>query len=75
MKTLPDEKKKEACTDWHQKAVGRPKIGEASSREDIERKAEWIESTLTGILDRHATQIRVTAGSKRWWTLEMETKR
>lgn len=37
-------------------------------------EAEWIESTLTRVLDKHATQIRFTALSKRWWTQELETK-
>lgn len=33
---------------------------DGSFREDIEAEAEWIESTLTRIPDKHATQIRVT---------------
>lgn len=39
-------------------------MGEESYRKDIEKEAERIKSTLTRILDRHATQIRVTTQSK-----------
>lgn len=38
---------------------------EESSMEDIEKEAEWIKSTLTIILDKHATQIEVTVQSKK----------
>lgn len=53
-------RRKEACIDWHQAAVGRPQVGEGSFMDDIENEAQWIQSTLTRILDKHVTQIRVT---------------
>lgn len=56
-------------------AVERPKVGEEITKQIIEEEAESIESTLTMILDRHATQIRITVRFKRWWTQEVEAKR
>lgn len=50
-------------------------MGGKSSREDIEKEAGRIESMLTGILDNYATQITVTARSKRWWIPYVEAKR
>lgn len=74
IKTLSDEKTNETCKDWHQTAAERPRMGEVGTRQDMVEEAEWIESILTTMLDRHVTQIRVTAGSKRWWTPEAEGK-
>lgn len=74
VKALPDEKKKEACANWHQAAAERSWMIEGSLKDDIEREAEWIEFTLTEILDKNATQIRVTGRSKRWWNTEIEAK-
>lgn len=50
-------------------------MGEENSSYDGEKEAEWIDSTLTGILDKHTTHVRVTTHSKRWWTLKVETRR
>lgn len=50
-------------------------MGEDDSKYDIKDEAEWIESTLTKILIKDTTQIKVTARSRRWWTLEVEAKR
>lgn len=49
-------------------------MGEGSSGENIENEAEWIELTLTGILNKHATKINITASSKRWWTPQVNAK-
>lgn len=38
---------------------------EENLREAFKEEVEWIEITLTGILDEHATEIPVTARSKR----------
>lgn len=61
VKTLADKTRKEACKEWHQMAAERPRVGEGIKRQNIEEEAEWIEPTLMRILDRHTTQIRVTA--------------
>lgn len=62
IKDLFDEAKKESVADWHRAAAGQPWVGQGSSQEDIKREAQ---STLTAVLDKFATQIRVTALSKR----------
>lgn len=47
---------------------------EVSFSNNLEKEAEWIESTVMRMLDKHITQIRVTTRSKRWWTMEEEVK-
>lgn len=74
IKTLPEEVRKEPSSDWDRAAAEQPRKKEGNSRDDIEGEAEWIESTPIEMLDRHATQIIVTAGSKRWWTKKVEDR-
>lgn len=66
VRAVPEEEKNEACVECHRTEAERPQIGVGSSKDDIERNAKWIESTLTGILHKHTTQIRVTTSSKGW---------
>lgn len=47
---------------------------EDSEEEDIEKEAEWIETSLTATLDSHTTPLQITARSKRCWTDELEVK-
>lgn len=75
IKALPDYTKREACAECHRVAARYPRMEDGSSRGDIEREADWIEVTVTVILDKHVIQIRVTVCSKGWSTAEVEAKR
>lgn len=55
--------------------AGRARLGEDSVEKDIQQEGEWINATLTATLDSYATRLRVTAGSKRLSTPEVEGKR
>lgn len=62
---MSKKSREEALADWHRTADGRPRMREGSSRADVEDEAEWLESNLMRILDKHATQITVTDRCKR----------
>jgi hypothetical protein len=52
---------------WDTLATGQPALLDSCSRADVEKKAVWLQSTLTQVLNEHAKPIRVTPFSKRWW--------
>lgn len=65
VKNMAEEARKETSEDWHYAVAGQPRMREESSREEIEKESESIESTLMEIVDKHANVIKVTACCKR----------
>src|SRR5271154_29236 len=53
----------------------RPYIDYSSKESDLDSEANWIEETLTNILNKHAKTLRITAYSKRWWNSEVQEAR
>ncbi|EED21750.1 endonuclease/reverse transcriptase, putative [Talaromyces stipitatus ATCC 10500] len=65
----------EAKDTWNELARTQPILTDTTSTEEVEREAEWIERTLTEVLNKHCKQIRLCARSKRWWNSEIEAER
>ncbi|EED18393.1 reverse transcriptase, putative [Talaromyces stipitatus ATCC 10500] len=64
----------EAKDTWNELAKTQPILTDTTSTEEVEREAEWIERTLTEVLNKHCKQIRLCAQSKRWWNSEIEAE-
>ncbi|EED14170.1 reverse transcriptase, putative [Talaromyces stipitatus ATCC 10500] len=60
---------------WNELAKTQPRLTDSTSTEEVEREAEWIERTLTEVLNKYCKLIRVCARSKRWWNSEIEAER
>ncbi|EED23618.1 reverse transcriptase, putative [Talaromyces stipitatus ATCC 10500] len=65
----------EAKDTWNELAKTQPILTDTTSTEEVEREAEWIERTLTEVLNKHCKQIKLCARSKRWWNSEIEAER
>jgi len=68
-----DEEQAEKC--WKERARGRAYLGEKSTGDEVESKAEWCQEALSKVLDPTAKKIRICARSKRWWNGEITEKR
>jgi hypothetical protein len=69
-----DRAQKEAL-DWHHRSEPRPLLSSHCSKEEVEEEAVWIRLQLIEMLDQSARRIRITAQSKRWWSLEVKSAR
>jgi hypothetical protein len=65
----------QARNHWNQPSGGRQHISTVSCCEDLEREAQWIQCSLTAVLDRHATPKPLHPRSKRCWTDEIKRER
>ena len=66
---------KMAKAEWKLQTQDRPILQNLCRKEDLDQEVEWIESTLTEILNKNCKLVRVTPYSKRWWNKEVETAR
>ncbi len=64
-----------AKAEWILEAQDRPILQNLCRKEDLDQEVEWIESTLTEILNKNCKLVRVTSYSKRWWNKKVETAR
>ena len=71
--TLSGEVKEKMGHEWYREAEEFPQ--DISTAEDLEREANWIQMTLTLILNRHAPPTRITPFSKWWWNIEVKRAR
>jgi ribonuclease HI len=60
---------------WEEKAAQRMRLSDSCSSESVVEEAEWLQSTLTEVLNQNAKALRVSAFSKRWWNAEIKEKR
>ena len=58
---------------WKLQTQDRPILQNLCRKEDLNQEIEWIESTLTEILNKNCKLMQVTSYSKRWWNREVET--
>ncbi|QKX53974.1 uncharacterized protein TRUGW13939_01054 [Talaromyces rugulosus] len=70
-----EEALKLATAAWASEAVGHPPLSDQCTEEDLAREANWVQDTLTSVLDRHAKAVRLCARSKRWWKPELRQAR
>ncbi len=71
--TLSGEMKEKMSHEWDREVKEFPQ--DISTAEDLEREANWIQRTLTLILNRHAPPTRITPFSKRWWNVKVKKAR
>ena len=64
-----------AKAEWKMQTQVRPILQSFCSQKDLDQEVEWIESTLTEILNTNCKITRVTSYSKRWWNKEVEKAR
>lgn len=75
-KLRADEGRLEQARDhWKELSRGRQRISTKSCCEDLEDEAQWIQCSLTAVLDTHATPKPLHPLSKRWWTDEIKQER
>ena len=55
-----------AKVEWKLQTQDRPILQNLCRKEDLDQEVEWIESTLTEILNKNCKLIRVTSYSNRW---------
>ena len=53
---------------WTKLSNTRPRLTDSCSLGDVENEAEWVEESLTEVLNTHTRKIRLCARSKRWWS-------
>jgi len=70
-----EENYKKAQKEWKDKSSRRPVLDEQSSREDLQREAEWIQRNFVNHLNRCCKKVKVCARLKRWWTAEIAENR
>lgn len=62
---MSDDSKRELTKAEHIATIKRGVLGESFTVSEVEQEAELIETTLTALLDSHATFLGVTARFKR----------
>ena len=66
----------EAAEHWRTLSEGRLSVDpHATSEEELEAEASWIQNSLKVVLDTHAPGKAACARSKRWWTAEIKEMR
>ena len=66
----------EAAEHWRTLSEGRLRVDpDATSEEELEAEASWIQNSLKVVLDIHAPGKAACARSKRWWTAEIKEMR
>jgi len=70
-----EENYKKAQKEWKDKSSKRPVLDENSSKEDLQKEAEWMQRNFVNHLNRHCKKVKVCARSKRWWTVEIAENR
>jgi hypothetical protein len=53
--------------EWRRMSGARPILSGECQEIEVEEEAKWVGATITGILNTHAKQLRISARSKRWW--------
>jgi hypothetical protein len=66
---------KQAKGSWEKAATEKGLLGPQCTKEELDQEVNWIENTLTGILNQFARPIRITPFFKRWWTSEVQEAR
>jgi hypothetical protein len=64
---MDEEALKAASDTWNELASSQPRLIDSCSLEDVEKEAEWVEESLTKVLNLHTKPIKLCARSKRWW--------
>ena len=65
---LQDEKLQQAARDdWEKFSIGQKYLTPLSTKEDLDKEAQWFESKIAELLNNHAKITRVCAYSKQWW--------
>ena len=64
-----------ATAAWASEAANRPILGDDCTEASLEKEADWVQSTLISVLNRHAKAVRLCAHSKRWWRPELQWAR
>jgi ribonuclease HI len=66
---------KQATAAWASEAADHPPLSDDCTEADLAKEADWVQDTLTSILDRQAKAVRLCARSKRWWQPELRQAR
>lgn len=69
------ERLKQATDHWRQVSESRQRIAAEATEDDLEAKAQWIQDSLTTVLNRHAPPKPIHARSKRWWADKVKDER
>ncbi len=64
-----------AKAEWNLKSQDQHILQNQCSKFDLNQEVEWMESTLTEILNQNCKLMRVTSYSKKWWNKEVEVAR
>lgn len=64
-----------AMCEWEDLKRDRSSITSTSIQIELGEEAEWVGELLTNILNRHFKLLRVCAGSKRWWSIDLKQSR
>ena len=64
-----------AQKEWVIQSQKRPILQSSCNRLALDQEVEWIENTLTDILNTYSKIMRVTSYSKRWWNEEVAQAR
>ena len=70
---LSQEQREKMEAEWWDKARQFPQ--QLLSNSEIEREVQWIQETVTDVLDKHTQPIRITPRSKRWWNKKVKESR
>ena len=60
---------------WISQSSKRPILDGTCNRTILDLEVEWIEDTLTDLLNKYSKVMRVTSHSKRWWNKEVAQAR
>lgn len=66
LKELTADQEKSMESHWKAIAAEHPSILETSSREELDREAQWISDRLSEVLDHNCKPLRICVRSKRW---------